>query len=249
MKLVWYEFQMDFLRTVRYKMGFLSDLAIYTLLLCFFLLSNTGISSSENDYKSLLILGYTAWTLSTTAISTISYQLLTELQCGTLFFKLNSRLPLPILYLGDLASSILVQIGIVVLYAVVTRLIFGVHYLVTFPILAAFLISTLGMYGIGLMIAGLSLYYKRIGAVVLLIEVFLLFVTDTLPTSPAIIRISQILPLTLCNTIIRNSFFHENLRLPFLFLFATSLFWFSVGWVIFSLFLNHAKEKGNLLFY
>lgn len=253
MRIIWYECKMDVLRTFRYKMGLVSDLVIYTLLLCFFFWSNTGQSFQElygvENYQALLLLGYVAWTFSVTAISTIASQLLAELQRGTLFFKLHSRLPLQILYLGDLLSSVLVQTIVVFIYSVVTYFFFGVRYTVTLPIVAAFLISILGMYGIGLMIAGLSLYYKRIGAIVLLVQLFLLFVTDTIPTSPVITEVSSVLPLTMCNTVIRNSFVHKDLEMTFLLLCVVSLLWFVAGYVVFECFMKQAKKKGNLLLY
>ena len=105
------------------------------------------------------------------------------------------------------------------------------------------------MYGIGLMIAGLSLYYKRIGAVVLLVQLFLLFVTDTIPTSPVITEVSSVLPLTMCNTVIRNSFVHKDLGMSFLLLCVVSLLWFVAGYVVFDCFMEQAKKKGNLLLY
>ena len=126
MRIIWYECKMDVLRTFRYKdgTGFLTWL-IYTLSsLAFFFWSNTGQSFQElygvENYQALLLLGYVAWTFSVTAISTIASQLLAELQRGTLFFKLHSRLPLQILYLGDLLSSVLVQTIVVIIYSVVT---------------------------------------------------------------------------------------------------------------------------------
>lgn len=158
-------------------------------------------------------------------------------------FQASLRLPLQILYLGDLLSSVLVQTIVVIIYSVVTYFFFGVRYTVTLPIVAAFLISILGMYGIGLMIAGLSLYYKRIGAVVLLVQLFLLFVTDTIPTSPVITEVSSVLPLTMCNTVIRNSFVHKDLGMSFLLLCVVSLLWFVAGYVVFDCFMEQAKKK------
>ena len=62
MRIIWYECKMDVLRTFRYKMGLVSDLVIYTLLLCFFFWSNTGQSFQElygvENYQALLLLGY-----------------------------------------------------------------------------------------------------------------------------------------------------------------------------------------------
>ena len=253
MKIIFYEFKMDFLRNIRYRMGIISDIAVFTLLLCFFFLSDTGHSLSaqygSDNYKPLLLLGYIAWSFSVSAISTIGSQILTELQRGTLFFKLNSRLPLQLIYIGDLISAVFIQTFIIVIYTIAASLFFGAGCPVNPTIILALLICLLGMYGIGLMIAGLSLYYKRIGAVILVVQLFLLFVTDTIPTSPVITNISRVIPLTVCNTVIRNSFVGGGIARSMLMLCVSSLIWFAAGYVIFNVFLKRAKKQGNLLFY
>ncbi len=253
MKIIFYEFKMDILRTLRYKMGIVSDIVVFTLLLCFFFVSDTGHSFTEQygsgDYKTLLLLGYVAWSFAVAAISTIGTQILTELQRGTLFFKLNSKLPLQLIYIGDLISAVFIQTFVICIYSGITFLFFDVKYFINLPILAALIICTLGMYGIGLIVAGLSLYYKRIGSIVFLIQLFLLFVTDTLPTSAIIIRISQVIPLTMCNTVIRNSFLNYSINTSFVWLCISSLAWFIIGYVVFHIFLKCAQKKGNLLLY
>lgn len=253
MKIIYYEFKMDFLRTIRYKMGIISDIIIFTLLLIFFFISNTGQSFSEqygsDNYKTLLLLGYIAWSFSISAISTISSQLLSELQRGTLFFKLNSKLPLQIIYIGDLISAIFIQTFVIFIYSLITCFFFDIKYFINYTIIISLLICTCGMYGIGLIIAGLSLYYKRIGSIIFLVQLFLLFVTDTLPTSSIIKSVSQIIPLTACNTVIRNSFLNNDITIAFLSLCIYSILWFVLGFFIFEIFIKRAKRKGNLLLY
>ena len=137
----------------------------------------------------------------------------------------------------------------ILLYSAITHFIFGVNYSVNGTIIAALFICTLGMYGIGLIIAGLSLYYKRIGSIVLLVQLFLLFVTDTLPTSSAIRQITQVIPLTACNRVVRNSYVKDSAGTDFLLLCVYSAVWFLIGYAVFEIFIRRAKEKGNLLLY
>ena len=66
------------------------------------------------------------------------------------------------------------------------------------------LLESLGMYGIGLIVAGIAIYFKRTGTIVFLIQTALLFVTDTVPTSDAILKITHYIPLTRCNEILRQ---------------------------------------------
>ena len=253
MRIIYYEFKMDFLRTIRYKMGIVSDIVVFTILLCFFYISNTGASFQKvygtNNYKTLLLLGYIAWTLAVSAISTIGNQITSELQRGTLFFKLNCKLPLQIVYIGDLVSASIIQLFIIFIYSIVTHFAFGVDYFVSPAVLVSLIICTFGMYGIGLIVAGLSIYFKRIGSIILLIQLFLLFVTNTVPTASIITNVSKILPLTMCNTVLRLSFSNENIYSSFVLLLLTSIFWFALGYIVFGLFIKFSKKKGNLLLY
>lgn len=253
MKIIYYEFKMDFLRSIRYRMAIISDIVVFTFLLCFFYVSDTGASFSEtyavNDYKTLLLLGYIAWSFSVAAISNISSQLTGELQRGTLFFKFNCKLPLQILYIGDLISAIFIQTFVILIYSLITYIIFGVHYYFNIYILIALLICIIGMYGIGLIIAGLSLYYKKVGSIIFLVQICLLFITDTIPTTPIITNISQIIPLTSCNIVIRNIFLKNNYTHAFLYLLILSSFWFILGYFIFDIFVHLSKKRGNLLLY
>lgn len=253
MKILFYEFKLDLLRSFRYKMAIFSDIIVFTFLLCFFYVSNTGASFATqygaNNYKTLLLLGYIAWSFSIAAISNTSSQITGELQRGTLFYKLNCNIPLQILYIGDLVSAIFIQAFVILLYSLVTHFIFNVTYYIDIYILISLLICILGMYGIGLIVAGLSLYYKRIGSIIFLIQICLLFITDTIPTAPIITNISKILPLTLCNTVIRTIFLQKNYTTYFFQLVFLSFVWFILGYVIFNIFLRLAKKRGNLLLY
>ena len=100
MRIILLECSMDLRRTLRYKVGILSDLVIFTALLLVFLYSNTGASFQEEyrteNGKALLLLGYTAWTLASTAISVTSQQIHTEVQRGTFYLKLRPSASAPL---------------------------------------------------------------------------------------------------------------------------------------------------------
>ena len=106
MRIILQECKMDLLRAVRYRVGMISDLVLFTVLLVFFLMSDTGTSFGEEygtgDHKTLLLLGYVAWTLSSAAINTVAPQISGEVQRGTFFLKINSRIPMQLIYFGDL---------------------------------------------------------------------------------------------------------------------------------------------------
>lgn len=253
MRIIFEECKTDLLRTCRYKTGIISDVVVFTALLCFFFASNTGTSFQEKyqevDYKTLLLLGYMAWTIASSALSIVTSQISAEVQRGTFYLKINSRYPLQIIYLGDLISSILIQIVIVAVYTVITHFIFRVDYFISPEVIFALIICSIGMYGIGLVIAGLSLFFKRVGSIIFLLQLTLLFVTDTVPTSSAVMYVTKFIPLTKCNEVIRNCFMGTSAVQPLGELIIYSVCMLLAGYLIFEFFLRKAKKKGNLLLY
>ena len=253
MRIILLECSMDLRRTLRYKVGILSDLAIFTALLLVFLYSNTGASFQEEyrteNGKALLLLGYTAWTLASTAISVTSQQIHAEVQRGTFYLKLNSGLPLPLLYLGDFLSAGILQTGVIFVYTLAGQIIFQVSYGLNLEIVFSLLLGSLGMYGMGLLVAGLALLYKRVSSLLFLLQLFLLFVTDTVPTADSITAVTNLIPLTRCNAVIRNSFLGTHSPNDLLLLCISSAAAFAIGCAVFHCCFRRAKRKGVLLLY
>ena len=247
------EIKMELLSSIRYKFGFISDMIVFVVFMVFLMLSHTGMSLAEKygyeDYKGLLLYGYIAWMLAIAAISTAASEINNELQRGTFYLKMNSRYPIVVLYIGKLIAAILMQLVITIIIALLAKFIWKVSLHFNFVILAALIISTFGMFGIGLLIAGVALLHKRTGALTLIVQVGLLFITDTLPTSDVLAKITCVLPLTSCNEVIRNSLAGTTDVRSLIILIASSAVWLAVGIVAFNLFLKKAKKNGNLLMY
>ena len=247
------EIKMDLISTVRYRFGFISDIMVFTIFLAFLMLSNSGMSLAEEygyaDYKGLLLYGYIAWMLAIAAISTASNEIKNELQRGIFYLKMNSRYPIVVLYIGKLIAAIIVHLLITIIIASLSRLVWKVNLQFNIMILLALLISTFGMFGIGLLIAGVALLHKRTGAITLIVQMGLLFITDTVPTSKLLSKITQVLPLTSCNEVIRKSLAGTFDAQCFIMLIVFSTIWLIFGTVSFNLLLNRAKKNGNLLMY
>lgn len=247
------EIKMDLCSTVRYKFGFISDTVIFTIFMAFLMLSNSGASLTQRynyaNYRELLLYGYVAWMLAISAISTASNEIKNELQRGTFYLKMHSRYPIIVLYIGKLIATIIIQLFITIIVAVIARLLWSVDLHFNLIILAALLINTLGMFGIGLLIAGVALLHKRTGALTLIVQMGLLFITDTLPTSDVLANVTLILPLTSCNEVLRSSLVGTLEVRSIIFLILFSAMWLTVGAICFNLCLKRAKKNGNLLMY
>lgn len=253
MKIILSEYLMDLRRTFRYKTGIVLDIVVFTALLMFFLMSNTGESFTDKyhteDYKTLLLLGYIAWNFSSVAVSVVTSQISSEIQRGTFYLKLNSKCPLQFICLGNLFSAVTVQLVVVLCYGILTLFLGNVSYFINLEIILSMIIGIVGMYGVGLIIAGFSLFFKRVGSLIFLFQLTLLFVTDTVPTSGAIMSVTNVIPLTKCNEVIRNSFLGLPVSDAFLLLCVYSAAFFIVGYFVFEFFLRCSKQKGNLLLY
>lgn len=250
--LAW-DIKMQILSAWRYKFSVISDIVVFSLLMIFFLTSRTGTSFSEkymvSDYKALLLAGYIAWTLSISAISSVGNEVSSELSKGTFYRKMYSKYPLAVLYLGDLIASFVIQIFVIVCLLIIAKVFWNVSITFSFTIIIALIINLLGMYGIGLIVGGLSVRYKRIGAIVLLIQLGMLFITDTIPTSSSLLAVTKVIPLTACNEVIRACLSNHTDAQSLVMLLLTSIIWIFIGTAVFYISINRAKKIGNLLYY
>ena len=250
LRAVFWEIKMDFRSAFRYRFGMVTDIVIYSVLLIFFLMSNSGTSYTDmyhyDNYKELLVVGYLAWIYAVTAITSISQIVSGELRQGTFYKKYNSVYPLQALLFGRMTAALLIQ-SIVVLIVLLVSMLFGNRITGIQPIaIVAVIISTIGMYGIGLIIAGMSIFHKKIGSILYIIQLCLLFVTDTIPTSQ---NVTLVLPLTLCNTVLRKSIAGISYATDFMKLIVSAVAFLILGICVFHWYLKKARKKGNLLFY
>jgi ABC-2 type transport system permease protein len=197
----------------------------------------------------MLLFGYVAWTLATAALSSSVDSISTELKKGTFYRKLQSRCSIIVLLFAELVASVLIELIVIAVLLVISRAIFGVHLTVTAAGVVSILISTVGMFGIGLIMGGLTILFKRIGAVTLLLELGLLLATDTIPTNTTVLLFTRIVPLTSCNAVIKNSLVGASCAEDLLFLTASSALWVLFGSFVLKRCIRSARKKGNLLFY
>lgn len=248
-----WEIKMDCLRTFRYRFGMITDIIVYFVLFTIFMVTDSGMSYSEKyhyaNYKELMLIGYVAWIYAISAISNITNAMRTELMQGTLYKKISSKYPLQYLFGGLFISSILLETLTIIVVVITSKVVWSIQISFHPQFIVPIIIQSLGMYGIGLMIAGFTVYYKRIGSIVFLIQTALLFVTDTVPTNSAILNVTKIIPLTNCNDILKKIVFGESYSGHMLILILTSAIWLLVGIGVFEFMNKCAKRKGNLLFY
>lgn len=239
--------------SLRYRFAVVSDAVLLALLLAFFIVSGTGSSFvaeyGVSDHRPLLLAGYIAWMLASFSLSASVGLVTDELVRGTFYRKINAELPMGVLLASHFVGRLLIELVEVLALLGISWLAWGVGLPASPAVIGSLLLCTLGMYGVGLALAGLSLFFKRIGSMLTLIQIGLLFVTDTLPTAPVLSAITSFLPLTLCNEVMRAAASGADSVASFVLLGCVSLVWLVTGHVAFAKLAALAKQKGVLLFY
>lgn len=238
---------------IRYPFGVFWNIIFYSGLLMFFLYSDTGISFTEKyqyaDYKALFLMGYLAWIYAAAAVSELSCTILEEIKQGTFYQLCSSSYPLTFLLAGKIVVKLLIQTAVAITIFML-GIIFGeIKMCFSWQLLVAFFICILGMYGIGMGLAGLTIYYKRTHSIISMLQIALLFVTDTLPSSIFSQKVSAFVPLTICNTVTRKFLAGQSVRGDMIYFFLISGIWLLTGSFLLKYFYNKARKKGNLLFY
>jgi len=245
--------QLELSSTLRYRFSVFSDILVFSVLLAFFLMSKTGSTYASEynyvNYKSMVLFGYLAWTLAITALTSSIGSISAELTRGTFYRKLQSPCNMMVLLFAELVSSILIELIVISVLILISRVFFDTKLAVTIVGIIAIIICTIGMFGIGLIVGGLTILFKRIGAITLLLEVGLLLMTDTIPTDKTLLLFTRIIPLTSCNAIIKYSLVNIPYVSEMLILLTSSTLWVLFGSFILKRCIQMAKRKGNLLLY
>lgn len=252
-KMLFLEIKMDVLRTTRYRFSLITDILVYFVLFTVFMITDSGVSYAETygyaNYKELLLIGYVAWIFAISAISDVANNLKGELNLGTFYKKLSSKYSMQALYFGLFLSGILIETVVIIIVSILSKVVYGISISFHPQYIIVLVIGTIGMYGMGLIVAGFGVFFKRIGSIVFLIQTGLLFVTNTVPTNESILRVTKIIPLTKCNEILKQIVTNQPYYFDLVKLIIISAIWLMFGSIVFQVMISNAKKKGNLLFY
>ena len=238
-----------------YKMNFISEILFIGGLYIALLYMDTGTSlgryyGSPEDSKSLLLIGYILWNFSTMAIIVVGSNIEAEAARGTLEQKLTSIIPIYFLMIGKFLASILLEVIEVSLILIVSVLVFSVGITINFQSIVILLITLAGMYGIGLILGGLTLKFKNISRIINIFQTLLLFVSDTLMIISDEFSILNAIPLTKGNDLIRRVLVGQVVPMSdYLTLILFSMAWLVIGIVVFNYFKKLSRIDGLLSSY
>ena len=248
-----WEMILDLKEYTRYKVSLLMDIVVFTgtFIIIYFLGVSEGFSAFYNiDEKSgnvLVLIGYVFWQKASAALGYCSGTITGETELGIFEIRLQSKYPVEIILFFRLLVSNLIHIvtyvgiflySIIVFKCDVSDLLYMIQaVLVSIPCL-------IGMYGIGLVLGSISVREKNIGSFVMIIQMALLFISNTL--SPARNNLVYLIPFSAGIELVRNIYLGQaiNIGLIVNYIFG-NLIWFAIGVICFRLAINAEKKKGS----
>jgi len=156
-------------------------------------------------------------------------------------------IPYPFLVLGSVISNFLVSSIVAAVIIAFSTLVLGVNIAINGKVLLALLLTLAGMYGMGLILGGLALIAKRVNQMTLVLQIVLLFATDTTTKrSPSSVA-KLIIPLTSGNDIARKAVSSMAIYpTDWLQLLLASILWLVVGSAVFGACSRYARKNGLL---
>jgi len=257
MKNQWNLFSSIFIKRLklilRYPLNFFSSIiTIYLIFLAIFLGSKYMIGSQATTFSNTIegiIVGFFVWTYAISGYSTLSWGLMEEAQTGTLEQLYMSPFGFGtisiFIVISDLILNVFWTVPFLFLMMVTTGKFLHLDLLTIVPLLVLLLA---GAYGIGFIMGGLGLIYKRIQSLFQILQfVFVGFIAAPVDKIFAF----KFLPLSLGTKLIRDNMTKRIsiFNMPFndiFILIITALFYFLLGFYIFKLCEKIAKDRGLL---
>lgn len=246
------ELSLDLKKMLSYKISFISDIIIF--IIAIFSIFMTGLDWAYADSfntdiisgKILVLIGFIFWQISSTALGWSAANIKGQAMSGTLEVKMQSKFSLEILIfiemltyliISFLSLAIIFMIFVITIGGNITEVLYiPLSYLVAFP-------GVIGMYGIGLIIGGLSVKEKQTGNLVFIIQAALIFISDLVSIKGDVFNI---VPFNLGIKIMRSLYMgypvEGNSIIEYLII---NLIWVLIGSFVFKKFLEKERRNGS----
>ncbi|MEO1429651.1 MAG: ABC transporter permease [Cyanobacteria bacterium J06633_8] len=247
------EFKRTWIEFIRYPLDQISSIIIMTILFYGMFLSVHHIAGPNIDFGHRLdtiVVSYVLWNLVTFVIQGTAFGIQIEAQTGTLeqlfLSPFGTLKVLLIRALVSLSTYFVMIIGILLLTMVLTGRYLYFPAILILPLIAVLLAA----YGLSLVMAALTILYKRVQQVVGLVQFGLLFLL-ALPVetwSGAFYALKIMLPMALGAGILRD-LMARNLSLDLSLLslaFINGIVYFIIGSLVFRWSQRKAKHQGIL---
>jgi ABC-2 type transport system permease protein len=203
--------------------------------------NNFGFRDSSVEI-SIFIINYILWYFSLSAITEPGWNILSETHNGTLEQWWLSPFPFWFILLSKMFSNVFIN-GIRTLILMFCIYFFlNSHYLFEPKFLILLVISTIGMYGIGYIIAGISLIHKKTSDILPIFQ-YLIFALVAIPIKEN--PFLMLIPIYNGSSLIKLNILKHSISLfDWLQLLMVSFLNILIGIVIFSLCEKYCRKKG-----
>lgn len=215
-----------------------------------------GQGELQPEALASTLLGYLVWFYAVGAISNMSWNLMEEMQAGTLEQMYMSPAPSSMILIGRVLSTMISTTVMVSIVAVALMLLLGVQLPMRLEGLPVLGITLIGLFGFGFIIGGATLLFKQVEALANLAQYVLLFLNgsllpvDQLP--PTIEAFALSLPSTQGIIVLRNVVLEGQSLVAawndqsLIWLTVHSVVYFVVGLIIFKWCEKRARTLGSL---
>lgn len=211
-----------------------------------------GDPSSQDINTQFAIVNYIFWFLAMAVMQDVGWQITNEAMRGTLEQLCMSPMGLWKILSARLVASTLLNFIIIFILLYVTMLTSGqwlnVDVITIFPILILTLIS---MFGVGFMIAGISIIWKQVQSFLQILQ-FILGALTFIPLSvaPFLVYFPFVKGVDLVRSVMIDGMTLSQISLgDFMILGVNAIFYFFLGLVIFQMCERVAMNKGLLAHY
>lgn len=238
---------------LRYKVGFVSDFIVFFAIYLSVLFFGTGASMGESygitdiSGRVFALIGVIFWQFSIITLGFSTSMIENAFSRGTLELRLQSIIsPISLIFVRGIIP---VFSGVVTLVPVL--LISYVHFdLLSQDLIKLFLSvvvvipSIIGMFGMGLIISGLTLKEKNIGQFLMIFQGILLFISNSIIPSSS--KLVNILPFPTGTEIMRLIYLGRSVPVGHVsWYIIINAAWFIVGILIFNIMLKEQKRRGS----
>ncbi|MDD6441530.1 MAG: hypothetical protein PUG71_05370 [bacterium] len=237
---------------ISYKTSFYTDMMIFVG--AFIAIYYMGVSSVFSSFyqvnremgQILVLIGYIFWQNASAALGASSSIIHGELSRGSFEIRMQSVYRVPAIVFAKTVVTILIDCFsylFIMLFCAVTMG-FKVEniYIVMISVLLSFP-SILGMYGIGLILGGISVKQKKLGSVVMILQTGMLIVSNAL--SPARNSYVCLIPFSLGIEIVRDVYMGNTVSIISAIAYCViNVFWLVIGEIYFSNALKYERRYG-----
>ncbi|MCL6450868.1 MAG: ABC transporter permease [Acetobacteraceae bacterium] len=212
---LWAETYKELIESRRYTLNLALSIIVQTIIfmgILFLAVSFSPIRTPEAvartaEVKSFLLIGYIVWTFAMFAVNNMGQDVTTEMVLGTFEQKYMASVSPVVVLAGRALGNVVVSVIYTGVLLPVLILISGVRLSIPWTVFPVLGVTLVGLYGLGYILAGMALLFKRVGQASYAVQLVLLFFggfTNPGEAGGVVGGFSRALPLTPGVEVIRS---------------------------------------------